>query len=53
MYVIAINNGKCSCSWDYMMGNDGDYLRFKDEEEAYSHIMDNNLNINNLHVIEF
>lgn len=41
-YYIAINNNKCSCSWNYVTDKYGEDLQFDTEEEAFEVMVDSN-----------
>jgi hypothetical protein len=41
MYMIALNNGRCSCTWDYATQQDGSYAEFITEQRAVLWAEDN------------
>lgn len=43
-YVIALNNGKCSCTWDYVKNQNGEIREFETKEEAHTILVDQNYN---------
>ena len=42
MYRIVLDNGKCSCSWEYALDKEDNIAEFETELEAYAFMVDGN-----------
>ena len=42
-FAIAIDNGRCSCTWEYLEDESGKVMEFPDEHEATLYAIDHDI----------